>query len=64
MRTAAIVLAVIFAILTIYYLVPGPYHPFANGDAYATHFKHAVLFAALTVLSLIGARFTASSASR
>ena len=54
MRAVAIVLAVIFAVLMVYYLIPGVYHPLTTT---ATHIKHAILFAALAVLCLIGSRF-------
>jgi len=63
-RTAAIVLAIIFVILAIYYVIPGPSHPLTSGNPTAAHYKHVVLFVILAVLSLIGARFTASSANR
>jgi nitrate/nitrite transporter NarK len=60
MRTLAIVLAVIFLVLMVFYLIPGVYHPFTST---ATHVKHAVLFLALAVLCFIGARFASSSAA-
>jgi len=64
MRTLALVLAVIFLALMVFYLIPGVNHPFASAPASATHVKHAILFLALAVLSLIGARFAANTATR
>ncbi|MBV8083785.1 MAG: hypothetical protein JO247_03110 [Chloroflexi bacterium] len=61
MRTLAIVLAVIFLVLMVFYLIPGVNHPFTSGAPTATHVKHAVLFLALAVLCFIGARFVSSS---
>jgi hypothetical protein len=63
MRTLAIVLAVIFLLLMVFYLIPGVNHPFASAPATGVHVKHAVLFLILAVLSVIGARFAANTAA-
>jgi hypothetical protein len=45
-------------LLTVFYAIPGIYHPLASAPATASHPKHVVLFAALTVLCIIGALVT------
>ena len=47
----------------VYYLVPGPTHLLVSDDPTGQHIKHALVFFALAVLSLIGARFAASAGS-
>jgi len=41
--------------LGVYYLVPGPTHLLVSDDPTGQHIKHALVFFALAVLSLIGA---------
>jgi CDP-diglyceride synthetase len=51
----ALVVALVFALLGVYYLLPHVYHPL-SGDTYlqyAPHVKHAVFFLALAVFALI-----------
>lgn len=64
MQRAAIpvALAVVFLILMVFYLVPGISHPLVSSNPLGSHAKHAILFAALAVLSLVWARFNANSA--
>lgn len=57
-----IILAIVFLILMVFYLVPGINHPFVSGNPLGAHAKHAILFAGLAVLSLVWARFSTSSA--
>ena len=66
MQRAALplILAVVFVILMVFYLIPGISHPFVSSAPTASHFKHAVLFAVLAVLSLVWARMSSSSVSR
>ena len=59
--TLPIILAVIFVALMVFYLVPGVSHPLVSDDPTGMHGKHAILFGALALLSLIWARFAASS---
>jgi hypothetical protein len=52
---ALIVLAVIFALVAIFYFTQKT--SFLAGGHPAKHFKHAILFIALAVLSLVAANF-------
>jgi hypothetical protein len=54
-------IAVVCVLIAIFYLVPGPTHPFVSEDPTGSHVKHALLFFGLAVLSGIWARFAASS---
>jgi hypothetical protein len=56
-------LAIIFVALAVYYLIPGVPHILTSKPypAYGTHVTHILLFIALAVFSLIGARFVANS---
>lgn len=54
------ILFVVCAVLGVYYLIPGVYHVLANPPQ-ATHVKHALVFFALAVVALIGARFVANA---
>jgi len=49
----AIVLAVLFLICAVYYIIPGIYHPFTSSSAYDSHRTHAILFLVLAVVSLL-----------
>jgi hypothetical protein len=57
-----IVLAVVFVILAIFYLIPGVSHPLVSDNPLGMHAKHAILFVGLAVLSLVWARFATNSA--
>lgn len=58
-----IVVAVICLALAIFYIIPGPYHPFTfSGTPTSSHVTHALAFAALAVVSFLGSRFARSSA--
>ncbi len=60
--TLPIILAVIFVILAVFYLVPGISHPLVTDNPAGSHLKHTLLFVGLAVLSLIWARFATNSA--
>ena len=56
------VLAVICVALSVYYLIPGIYHPFTfSGTPYTRHVTHAIVFAGLAIVSILGARFAANA---
>jgi accessory gene regulator protein AgrB len=57
-----VALAIVFLLLMVFYLVPGVSHPFVSDNPLGSHAKHAILFAALAVLSLVWARFSTNSA--
>jgi hypothetical protein len=51
--------------LGVFYLVPGPSHPFVfHGSPTDRHTTHALAFLALGVVVLIGSRFVRSSSDR
>ena len=60
--TLPIVLAIIFLLLMVFYLIPGVNHPLVSDNPLGSHAKHAILFAALAVLSFVWARFASNSA--
>ena len=49
----AIVLAVLFLICAVYYIIPGIYHPFTASPPYDSHRTHAILFFVLAVVSVL-----------
>ena len=51
----AIVVAVIALALSIYYIIPGIYHPLTSTPPYDSHPTHAIAFFALTVICVIAA---------
>ena len=52
----AIVAAIILLVLSVYYLVPGIYHPLTfSGAPTDSHLKHAVAFGALAVICIMAA---------
>src|SRR5258708_34429826 len=59
----AIVVAIICLALAVFYAIPGINHPLVTGTATDAHWKHVVLFAALTVLCIIGALVTRPKSS-
>ncbi len=55
--------AIIFVVcvaLGVYYLIPGIYHVLADPPQ-EQHVKHAIVFFALGIVALIGARFAANA---
>lgn len=55
-----ILLAIAFAGIGVYYLIPGIYHILIfsiSDNPYTYHLKHALLFFALSVAALISARY-------
>ena len=54
----AVAVAIVALILCVYYIIPGYNHLFVSSDPTATHIKHVALFAALTVIGIIGALVT------
>jgi hypothetical protein len=55
--------AIIFVVcvaLGVYYLIPGIYHVLADPPQ-EQHVKHAIVFFALGIVALIGARFAANT---
>lgn len=57
-----VLIAIVCAALAIYYFIPGVYHPFTfSGTPNGRHITHAIVFAGLAAVALIGARFAANS---
>jgi len=56
-----IILAAVFLLLMVFYLVPGISHPLVSDNPTSAHAKHAILFGGLAVLSLVWARFASNS---
>jgi hypothetical protein len=56
-----IALLVVFAAIGVYYLIPGPTKFLVSDDPTGVHVKHALVFFALAIVSIIGARFVANS---
>jgi hypothetical protein len=52
-------LAVIFAALGVYYLIPGVYHPFTSDTVNETHahLRDAAVYLALAALAVVAGRF-------
>jgi hypothetical protein len=60
-RALLLVAAVVCLALAIFYIIPGPYHPFTfSGTPTGRHLTHAVIFFVLAVLSVIASRFVGS----
>jgi hypothetical protein len=57
-----ILMAIIFLMLMVFYLVPGINHPLVSDDPMGVHVKHGLLFGGLALLSLVWARFKSNSA--
>jgi hypothetical protein len=53
--------AAICVAIGVYYLVVGPYKLLVSDDPHGQHIKHALVFFALAVVSLIAARFVANA---
>lgn len=64
LATLLIVVAVIFVILAIYYLIPGIDHPLTFSASKHSHITHAVAFFAIAIFAFLGSRFVRSSAQR
>jgi len=56
---AGIGLAVVFAAIGVYYAIGGMEHVLTSGTGH--HYKHALVFFALAVISVIGGRFASNS---
>jgi hypothetical protein len=54
------VVFVVCAAIGVYYLIPGINHVLASPPQ-GTHIKHTLVFFALAVLALVGARFAANA---
>jgi hypothetical protein len=54
-------IAAICVAIAVFYLVPGPTHPFVSDDPTGSHLKHALLFVGLAILGVIWARFAANA---
>jgi hypothetical protein len=55
--------AVVCLVLAVFYIVPGPYHPFTfSGTPTGSHVTHAIGFAILAVLAFLGSRFVRNAA--
>lgn len=60
-----LVAAVVFLLLAIYYIIPGPYHPFTfSGTPTDSHKTHAIVFFVVAVFAFLGSRFARSSTAR
>lgn len=61
--TLSWILAVIAALIGVYYLIPGVYHVLASPPE-VTHYRHAIAFFVLTVVLVVAGRFARNSANR
>jgi len=60
-----IAVAIIAAVLAVFYLIPGVYHPLTfSGLPTSAHYKHAALFFVIAVIAIIGALVTRPKATR
>ncbi len=59
----AIIIAIICIALAVFYAIPGINHPLVSENATSAHWKHVALFAALTILCIIGALVTRPKSS-
>lgn len=55
-------IAAVCVLIAIFYLIPGPTHPFVSEDPTGQHIKHALLFFGLALLCGIWARFASNAA--
>jgi hypothetical protein len=60
LATLAWILAVVAALIGVYYLIPNVYHVLAD-DPMAMHTKHAIAFFAVAVVLFFGGRFIRNS---
>jgi hypothetical protein len=56
-------LFLVFAAIGVYYLIPGIDHVLADPPK-DIHVKHALVFFALAIVSLVGARFVANAGQK
>ena len=59
--TLALILAVLFVLGGVYYLIPNMYHVLTFHDATQPQLKHALAFFAVAVVLVVGARFARNS---
>jgi hypothetical protein len=60
---AIVLVGLVCLAIGVFYLVPGPYHPFTfSGSPTDSHKTHALAFFALGVIALIGSRFVRNPA--
>ena len=62
----AVAVALIFALVGFFYLVPGVYHPFSADtfDHTTPHIKHAGFFLVLAVAALVASRYLRPAAKQ
>lgn len=58
------VIAAICVLIAVYYLIPGINHVLVSENPLQRHVKHAVVFLAVAIVALIGARFAANAETR
>lgn len=63
LATVAWILAVLAALVGVYYLIPGVYHVLAEPDPMQMHVKHAIAFFVVAVVLFMGGRFMRNSRS-
>lgn len=54
----AIVLAIVFLLVCVYYILPGYYHVLSTHDFTKPQLKHALLFGVLAILAILAALVT------
>jgi amino acid permease len=57
-----IIVSVVFLALTVFYLIPGIYHPLTFSTPTNSHKTHAIAFFAIALFAFLGSRFARSSA--
>lgn len=63
LANAAWILAVVAALIGVYYLIPGVYHVLAAPDPMEMHVKHAIAFFVVAIVLFLGGRFMRNSRS-
>ena len=61
---SAIVVVVVALALTVYYIIPGIYHPLTTTPPLASHPTHAIAFFFLAVISVVAALVTRPKSAR
>jgi uncharacterized membrane protein required for colicin V production len=61
LATLAWILAVVAALIGVYYLIPNVYHVLAEPDPMDMHIKHAIAFFVVAIVLFFGGRFIRSS---
>jgi amino acid permease len=67
MSTLLIVVAVVFLLLGVFYLIPGVNHPLTfstSGNPADPQIKHAIVLFVVAVFAFLGSRFARSSTVR